>query len=98
MRLSCLPIHLVLCSYFSQEADDVPKLCHAIEEKLSLCDETLECFMSLENFYEWVAHDVEVVLTEDERKISVEYLDSTGIVSTDSLVWLCSLTFLCIDR
>ncbi|XP_065838591.1 death-associated protein kinase 1-like isoform X4 [Oscarella lobularis] len=85
----------VLRQKMLEEADDVPKLCHAIEEKLSLCDETLECFMSLENFYEWVAHDVEVVLTEDERKISVEYLDSTGIIVNLGRriclrpVWLC---------
>ena len=59
----------------------MPKLCHAIEEKLRLSDERLKCFMPLEEFYKWVAGDVEVDLNEDERRISVEYLDSSGIVS-----------------
>ena len=71
-----------------QEARNVPKLCYAIEEKLSdsFSDEKLKCFVSLEEFYKWVAHDVQVILTEDERKISVEFLDSSGIVSADLLV------------
>ena len=63
------------------------KLCQAIEENLSLSDEkresSLECFMTPDEFTEWVAEDVGAILTEDESKISVEYLDSSGIVSTE---------------
>ena len=68
-----------------QAAVDVPKLCQAIEEALSLSDEKraspLSCFMTAEEFQDWVAKDVPVYLSNDERKISVEFLHSSGIVS-----------------
>ena len=71
----------------------MPKLCHEIEEKLTDPDEKrqlkLGCFMTAQQFDKWVDTDVEVNLAENERKISVEYLDSSGIVSTtyiDSII------------
>ena len=68
-----------------QEAGDAPKLLRAIEEKLSLSDKKLGCFLSVEKFCEWVARDVDVKSTEYERKKSVQYLDEFGIVSADLL-------------
>ena len=61
----------------------MPKLCREIEARLSDVDGTrqLGCFMTPQQFKEWVDKDVEVNLTEAERKISVEYLDSSGLVS-----------------
>ena len=45
-----------------QEADDVPKLCHTIEEHLSLPDaqrkRSLGCFLTSEEFEKWVAEEV----------------------------------------
>ena len=65
----------------------MPKLCQEIEEKLSDPDKLkLGCFMTTQKFDEWVDTDVEVKLAEDERKIAVEYLDSSGIVSTYKLI------------
>ena len=68
-----------------QAVDDVPKLCQAIEETLSSADEdkesSLSCFMTPDEFQQWVAKDVRVYLSAEERKISVEFLDSSGIVS-----------------
>ena len=39
--------------------------------------------MTPKEFTEWVAKDVGAILTKNESKISVEYLDSSGIVSTE---------------
>ncbi|XP_065838957.1 death-associated protein kinase 1-like isoform X3 [Oscarella lobularis] len=83
-----------------EAADGVPKLCYAIEEKLTPSDReressSLPCFMTLAEFEEWVAKDVGVIVTEDERKVSVEFLDSSGIiVNLGPLIclqpmWLC---------
>ena len=66
----------------------MPKLCHEIEERLldpeEECQWNLRCFITAQQFDKWVDRDVEVNLAEDERQISVEYLDSSGIVSTYS--------------
>ena len=68
-----------------QTADDVPKLCHAIERYLSLPDEKRESqlahFLTRDEFEKWVAEDVGLTLNEDEKKVAVEYLESSGIVS-----------------
>ena len=68
-----------------QDADDVPKLCHAIEQNLCLPDEKrkspLRNFLTSKEFEKWVVQDVGITLKKDERKVSVEYLDSSGIVS-----------------
>ena len=76
-----------------QKADGVPKLCHAIEENLCLPDEKrkspLHNFLTLKEFEKWVVEDVGITLNEDERKVSVEYLDSSGIVSNKSLIIPC---------
>ena len=73
-----------------QKADGVPKLCHAIEENLCLPDEKrkspLNNFLTLKEFEKWVVEDVGITLNEDERKVSVEYLDSSGIVSNQTLI------------
>ncbi|XP_065838981.1 death-associated protein kinase 1-like isoform X2 [Oscarella lobularis] len=65
-------------------ADDVPKLCHAIEKHLSLPDEKrkrpLPYFLTHEEFEKWVAQDIRIVLNEDEKKVAVGYLDSVGII------------------
>ena len=64
-----------------QEADDVPKLCHTIEEHLSdQRKRPLGCFLTSEEFEKWVAEEVGLALTEDEKKVAVEYVDSSGIV------------------
>ena len=77
--------------YFgTQEADEVPKLCHIIEEKICLPDKErkspLPNFMTSEEFLKWVVEDVGISLNEVQKKVSVEYLDSTGIVSNQTLI------------
>ena len=42
--------------------------------------------MTSEEFIKWVVEDVGITLNEDERKVSVEYLDSSGIVSNQTLI------------
>ena len=37
--------------------------------------------MTTEEFEKFVAEDVGITLTDGEKKIAVEYLDSSGIVS-----------------
>ncbi|XP_065839213.1 death-associated protein kinase 1-like isoform X2 [Oscarella lobularis] len=80
-------------------AVDVPKLCHAIEEYLSLPDEKrkspLAYFVTRDEFEKWVAKEVGITLNEDERKVAVEYLESSGIIINVGRricvrpVWLC---------
>ncbi|XP_065844346.1 death-associated protein kinase 1-like isoform X2 [Oscarella lobularis] len=80
-------------------ADDVPKLCHAIERYLSLPDEKRESqlahFLTRDEFEKWVAEDVGLTLNEDEKKVAVEYLESSGIIINLGRricirpVWLC---------
>ena len=73
-----------------QKADGVPKLCHAIEQNLCVPDEKrkspLHNFLTLKEFEKWVVEDVGIRLNEDERKVSVEYLDSSGIVSNQTII------------
>ena len=68
-----------------QKADGVPKLCHVIEQSLCLPYEKrkspLQNFLTSEEFEKWVFKDVGIRLNEDEKKVSVEYLDSSGKVS-----------------
>ncbi|XP_065839077.1 death-associated protein kinase 1-like [Oscarella lobularis] len=67
-----------------ESAEDVPQLCHTIEEYLCLPDEErmrpLRYFLKSEEFEKWVAKDIGLTLTGDETKVTVEYLDSSGIV------------------
>ena len=42
----------------------------------------LRYFLKSEEFEKWVAKDIGLTLTGDETKVTVEYLDSSGIVST----------------
>ncbi|XP_065838535.1 death-associated protein kinase 1-like isoform X3 [Oscarella lobularis] len=67
-----------------EAADDVPKLCHAIEERLSLPEESqkspLAYFLTAKEFEKWVAEEVGIKLSDDEKKVAIEYLDSSGIV------------------
>ncbi|XP_065838537.1 death-associated protein kinase dapk-1-like isoform X2 [Oscarella lobularis] len=67
-----------------KEANDVPKLCYAIEEYLSLSNEKrkspLAYFLTADEFVKWVAEEVGIKLAEDEKKVAVEYLDSSGII------------------
>ena len=76
-----------------QKADKVPKLCCDIERNLCLPDEerksSLRYFLSLEKFFEWVAEDIGIALNQDERNVSVEYLDSSGLVSNGTLIIPC---------
>ena len=37
--------------------------------------------MTADEFETWVAQDIGIALTLEEKKVSVEYLDSSGIVS-----------------
>ena len=37
--------------------------------------------MTADEFETWVAQDIGIALTVEEKKVSVEYLDSSGIVS-----------------
>ncbi|XP_065839084.1 death-associated protein kinase 1-like [Oscarella lobularis] len=93
-----------------EAADGVPKLCRAIEEKLRISnDESESPFMTSEEFKEWAEEvlrvdDVEAefddesnaFLTEEDSKISIEYLDSSGIIVNLGPriclrpLWLCS--------
>ncbi|XP_065839216.1 death-associated protein kinase 1-like isoform X2 [Oscarella lobularis] len=80
-------------------ADGVPKLCHAIEEYLSLPDvkrkSPLAYFLTRDEFEKWVAKEVGITLNKDEKKVAVEYLESSGIIINlgDRIcvrpVWLC---------
>ena len=76
-----------------QKADEVPKLCYAVEQNLCLPDEKrkspLRNFLTLKDFENWVVEDVGITLNEDEKKVSVEYLDSSGIVSNQALKIPC---------
>ena len=76
-----------------QEANEVPKLCHVIEQKLCLPEKEekslLRNFLTSEEFVKWVVEDIGIRLNEDERKVSVEYLDSSGIVSNQTLLIPC---------
>ena len=71
--------------YYAQAADDVPKLVHAIVERLSLPEESqkspLAYFLTAKEFEKWVAEEVDIKLSDDEKKVAIEYLDSSGIVS-----------------
>ena len=62
----------------------MPKLCHEIEKALSVSNKELGCFMTTEEFVDWVDTDVEVVLSsdDDEQDVAIEFLDSSGIVSS----------------
>ena len=76
--------HFVHFSDFCpQTADDVPKLCHAIEEYISLPDEKrkspLAYFLTRDEFEKWVAEEVGITLDGDEKEVAVEYLESSGI-------------------
>ena len=77
---------LICKNFYTQEADDIPKLCHAIEKNLSLGDEKrkrpLAYFLAADDFEKWVSEEIGIVLKEDEKKVAVEYLESSGIVST----------------
>ena len=70
---------------YVQTAEDVPELCQAIEKYLSLPDEKrnkpLAYFLTTEEFEKWVAEEVGITLSGDEKEVAVEYLDSSGIVS-----------------
>ncbi|XP_065830506.1 death-associated protein kinase 1-like isoform X2 [Oscarella lobularis] len=82
-----------------ETAEDVPKLCYSIEQNLSLPDEKrkgpLGYFMTTEEFEKFVAEDVGITLTDGEKKIAVEYLDSSGIIVNLGRricvrpIWLC---------
>ncbi|XP_065834881.1 death-associated protein kinase 1-like [Oscarella lobularis] len=82
-----------------ETADDVPKLCHAIEQYLSLPNEKrknpLAYFLTADEFEKWVAEKVGIKLAEDEKKVAVEYLDSSGIIINLGRriclqpIWLC---------
>ncbi|XP_065839335.1 death-associated protein kinase 1-like [Oscarella lobularis] len=94
-----------------EAADGVPKLCRAIEEKLRISNEESESpFMTSEKFKEWAEkvlrfdentesdddRETDFSLTEEESKISIEYLDSSGIIVNLGPriclrpLWLCS--------
>ena len=87
----------------------MPKLCRAIEEKLRISNEESESpFMTSEKFKEWAEkvlrfdentesdddRETDFSLTEEESKISIEYLDSSGIVSTENYFLYYSLIFI----
>ena len=38
-------------------------------------------FLTTEEFQKWISQEVKLVLNEDEKKVAVEYLDSSGLVS-----------------
>ncbi|XP_065838862.1 death-associated protein kinase 1-like isoform X2 [Oscarella lobularis] len=67
-----------------EAADGIPKLCHEIEKHLSIPDEEREhplaYFLTTEEFHKWIAQEVKLVLNEDEKKVAVEYLDSSGLI------------------
>ena len=80
-------------SLSSKAAKGVPKLCHEIEKHLSVSDEKrdyqLAYFLTTDDFQKWIAEVVRVVLSEDEKKVAVEYLDSSGLVSKYQCVYQC---------
>ena len=41
----------------------------------------LAYFLTTKEFEKWVAEEVSITLSDDEKKVAVEYLDSSGIVS-----------------
>ena len=71
---------------------NVPKLCQAIEENISLPDEKRKIpvayFLTTKEFEKWVAEEVGITLSDDEKEVAVEYLDSSGIVSNYYLILL----------
>ena len=71
---------LSICRSFAQESDDVPKLCHAIEKYLSE-HKSSSSLLAADKFTKWVADKVGIALSDDEKKVAVEYLDSSGTVS-----------------
>ena len=74
-----------MSDFCTQTADFVPKLCRDIENHLSLPDEKrerpLDYFLTRDEFEKWVTEEVRITLTEDVKKVAVEYLDASGIVS-----------------
>ena len=72
-----------------QKANKVPRLCHVIEQKICLLDgeeqSLLRNFIKSEDFLKSFVKDG-IILNEDEKKLSVEYLDSSGIVSNQTLI------------
>ncbi|XP_065842926.1 death-associated protein kinase 1-like isoform X2 [Oscarella lobularis] len=80
-------------------AEGVPKLCQAIEQNISLPDEKrkipLAYFLTTKEFEKWVAEEVGITLSDDEKEVAVEYLDSSGIIINLGRricvqpVWLC---------
>ena len=78
----------------------MPKLCHAIEKSLALPDKNRKCplgyFLTPKEFKKWVADDVSILLNDEETKVSIEYLDSSGIVSNQDLLNPCFYFY--IDR
>ena len=74
----------------------MPKLCRTIEEELHYSnDESESPFMTSEEFHEWAEEvlrfdesddddtETDFALTQEESELSIEYLDSSGIVSTE---------------
>ena len=41
----------------------------------------LAYFLTRDEFEKWVAKEVGITLNKDEKKVAVEYLESSGIVS-----------------
>ena len=73
------------CFSYVQTIEGVPKFCQTIEKYLSLPEEKrkkpLAYVLTAEEFEKWVAEEVGITLSDDEKKGAVEYLDSSGIVS-----------------
>ncbi|XP_065838510.1 death-associated protein kinase 1-like isoform X2 [Oscarella lobularis] len=67
-----------------EAADGIPKLCHEIEKHLSILDKKrkrpMAYFLTTEEFQKWISQEVKLVLNEDEKKVAVEYLDSSGLI------------------
>ena len=61
-----------------QTAEGVPKLCQAIEENLSLPGEKrkkqLAYFLTTKEFEKWVAEEVGITLSDDEKKLPLNIL------------------------
>ena len=51
-------------------------------------------FLTADEFVKWVAEEVGIKLAEDEKKVAVEYLDSSGIVSIQLMFSLYRVLFL----
>ena len=67
----------------------MPKFCHVIERKLCLPDDKrkypLGNFLTSQKFEKWVVEDAGFTFQhEDERKVCVDYLDSSGIVRNET--------------